>query len=424
MKTNIRIPIIITIAVIILCCFGYVLKRNDPTDPGFLGTAEFYYETNDDNADVDWTEYIPVFHYWVDIEPDHYLFETPTAEQVVTWKTLCESRNPVDSAMRRSVQGYYLNMNHYMTVNDFVELWYHEDSYVDNDSLTLWRLAQYDFGYSQNIYSNDSEYDRFSQLRNIIQSLCTYEAGSQWELNFQSGLESDLQKFYARMLVKEAVRHADVLLKEALLLEEEAWSDYHSALDSAFRVIDGDEHGMIGSAWPMAVAGIARDDAETRAISLEDFYFALTDSLDYGPAGSHRKSMIGEYEIQRYTQVSEDAVIKEYGNFMGFLSDKDFFDPEFSYPLSVRQRALSLELNTWKEWMSARKRVSSLLSGLCKDIYDNSTNNVRRRKLIMLKNRYQGFGLTSGDIMKCTLPYSCDDSEIAGFTFERNWNSL
>ena len=84
MKTNIRIPIIITIAVIILCCFGYVLKRNDPTDPGFLGTAEFYYETNDDNADVDWTEYIPVFHYWVDIEPDHYLFETPTAEQVVT----------------------------------------------------------------------------------------------------------------------------------------------------------------------------------------------------------------------------------------------------------------------------------------------------------------------------------------------------
>lgn len=424
MKTNLRIPVILTIAVAFLCAYGCKLRRGNPSDPGFLRNAELYYETHDENSVVDQTEFIPVFHYWEDIEPGHYLFEDPTPEQVSRWKALCEDRNPADSAMRCSVQGDYLNMNQYMTAHDFVELWYHDDSYADNDSLTLWRLAQYDSGFSHNIYSEDSEYDRFSQLKNIIQSLCLFEAGSQWELNFQAGLEQDFQRFYDRMLVREAVRHSDKLVKEALLHEEEAWSKYHAALDSAFRVIDGDAHGMVGSAWPMAIAGIAQDDAETRAVSLEDFYFAMTDSLDYGPAGSHRKSMIGEYEIERHAPVGEGDVIREYARFMGFLSDRDFFDPEFSYPLTVRRKALSDERDAWKEWMSSRRLVSSRLTGLCKDAYDNSTNNVRRRKLIMLKNRYQGFGLTSGDIMDCILPYTCKDSEMDGFSFEKRWNAI
>ena len=74
--------------------------------------------------------------------------------------------------------------------------------------------------------------------------------------------------------------------------------------------------------------------------------------------------------------------------------------------------------------MAARRTVSSLLSGLCKETYDNATNNVRRYKLIMLKNRYQGYGLVSGDILDCILSYDCSDSEIGVFSFERNWNNL
>ena len=109
---------------------------------------------------------------------------------------------------------------------------------------------------------------------------------------------------------------------------------------------------------------------------------------------------------------------------MGFLSDRDFFDPDFSYPLTVRRKALADERDAWKEWMSSRRLVSSRLTGLCKDAYDNSTNNVRRRKLIMLKNRYQGFGLTSGDIMDCILPYTCKDSEMDEFSFEKRWNAI
>ena len=55
---------------------------------------------------------------------------------------------------------------------------------------------------------------------------------------------------------------------------------------------------MVGSAWSMAISGIAYDNALMRELSLEDLYFALTDSLDYQFA--HKRSMIGEYEIERH----------------------------------------------------------------------------------------------------------------------------
>ena len=67
---------------------------------------------------------------------------------------------------------------------------------------------------------------------------------------------------------------------------------------------------------------------------------------------------------------------------------------------------------------------SSLLNGLKKDCYDNATNNVRRKKLIMLKNRYQGYGVTSEDIMSCLIPYTASDVELNGPSFDEKWKSL
>lgn len=422
MRTDIRISLAVTVAVALLCLYGCRLRRTQPAETGFFPTAELYYETNDENSDVDWSEEIPVFHYWEEIDQDHYLFDAPSPEQVARWKALCEERNPADSVWRTAVQGPYLNMSQYMTVHDFIELWYHEDSYLLNDSLTLWRLAQYDNRNTGNIYSNDSEFDRFQQLKNTISGLCLFEGDSQWALNFQAGLEEDFQMFYDRLLVREAVRHSEDALAEALLHEQDAWLGYHAALDSAFRAIDGGAVGMVGSAWPMAISGILEKDALMRARSLEDFYFALTDSLDY--ENVHRRSMIGQYDIERHAPVGEGKVLAEYRRFMEFFNDKDFFEPEFNYPVPVLRRILSEEMEAWKGWMASRRAVSTLLTGLCKDVYDNSTNNVRRDKLIMLKNRYQEFGLTSESINECLLSYGCDDSEIDGFSFEKKWNAL
>ena len=421
MHTLTRLSLIVALTSVALGTCG-CRQRNGgaPAPVPAADSLELFTQRAAADADVDWDEEIPVFHLWRDIPSGDYYFDVPSVEQVGEWKSLCEERNPLDSVPRRYVQDYFGHMNQYVTVNDFIELWYHDSSHREDDGLTTWRLMQYD---PDTFFPPDSEFDKFFAIRNVIQGLLLYEPQSQWDLNCHSGLEADFQEYYGRLLVREAVRHTeDGRLADALVREQEAWEGYHAALDSAFRVIDGSPDGAVGSAWPMAICGILLDDARTRAVSLEDFYFALADSLDYEVR--NRRSVIAQYDIERHARVTDGAVLDEYRRFMAFFGDGSFFDPVFGYPEAELRKALGDERAAWQAWMSSRRQVSSLLSGLCKETYDNATNNVRRRKLIMLKNRYEGYGLASGDVLGCLLPYDCADSEIGTFSFEERWRSL
>ncbi len=416
MKTLLRLSIVLTLAASLFPFQGCKLHKKVSGEASNISDA--YYEQINEGADIDWDEIIPLFHHWREISPSDFFFDIPSKEMIDRWKAICEDRNQLESESRRYVQGYYANMNQFMTVKDFYELWYRDESYLLDDDLTTWRLMQYD---SLSFIQPDSEFDKFYTLKNAIQGLLLYEPQSQWDMNFHAGLECDFQEYYDRVLYREAVRHSDGKLASALKKEQESWLCYHSALDSAFRVIDGDPNGMVGSACPMAISGIAYDDAVMRAFSLESFYFALTDSLDYKV--SHKKSLIGQYDIERHAQISNVMVLNEYRKFMEYFKDETFFDPEFSYPAADLRKALEIEMKAWQGWMATRVYVSSCLSGLCKECYDNSTNEVRRHKLIMLKNRYQGFGITSQFILDCLLSYSCQDAEIESFSFEKNYKT-
>ena len=374
---------------------------------------ELFYKHTDTTNNA-WNDSVRVFHYWRDIENGDYLFDAPTDEQVSSWKKLCEERIHYDSEQNTGVPGYYLNMNQYVSIYDFVELWYSDNSYIDNIDLTLWRLAQYDYDSS---YSPDSEYDRFYYLKNAIQGLCLFDAQFQFELNLKAGLDADFQEFYDKVLVREALRHSSNDIAKALEDEETAWQSYHAELDSTFRIIDGTPNAFVGSAWPMAISGIAYDDAQMREESLADFYFALTDSLDYKIR--HKKSVIGEYDLVKHSTIQDERVLKEYRLFMDSLEEDDLY-----YPIPERRKALERDMNAWKKWMERRATVSSLLAGLCKEVYDNSTNNVRRHKYIMLKNRYQGYGLTSQDVMECLIPYIASDDDLNGASFDERWKRL
>ena len=388
-------------------------KSSHQADTAMRISSNMYYEIVTDTASIDWSEEIQVFHHWKEIPQEDYLFSSPTAEQVASWQSICEKENPSDTLWRSLVQKDCLNMNHYMTIHDFMNVWPQQEPYGSDDAFTLWRLEQFD----TDIRSIDSEFDRFQYFKNAIQSLCNYDAYFQFEMNFQAGMEQLLQELYDRTMIREAVRHSQPQVSEALEKENLAWEEYHAQLDSTFRIIDGDIHGLVGSAWSMAISGILYDDALIRETSLADFYFALTDSLDYEVR--HKKSMIGYYELEKHTEIPEEKVLREYRSFMNSLEED-----EFSHPISQRKKVLEMEMNAWNKWMRSRKEVSSLLSGLVKECYDNSTNNVRRMKLIMLKNRYEGYGITSGDILSCLLPYSASDSELNGPSFYEKWKSI
>ena len=375
---------------------------------------EHLYHRHTDTTSNAWNDTVHVFHYWRDIENGDYLFESPTDEQVAFWKRLCEEKNQYDAEQNTGVPRYFLDMNQYVSIYDFAGLWYLDDSYFDNLDLTLWRLAQYDY---DSRYSPDSEYDRFHYLKNVIQGICLFDAQYQFELNLKAGLEADFQEFYDKVLVREAIRHSSSDIAKALDDEDVAWQSYHAELDSTFRIIDGNPSGLVGSAWPMAISGIAYDDAQMREESLADFYFALTDSLDYEIR--HKKSVIGEYDLVKHSTIKEERVLKEYRLFVDSLEEDDI-----NYPVPERRRALARDMNAWKQWMISRAKVSSLLTGFCKEVYDNSTNNIRRHKYIMLKNRYQGYGLTSNDVMECLIPYTALDEELDGPSFDERWKML
>ena len=429
MKT--RIKIAFAVAVAGLTVLGFYGIRNQPPGctyieapdkglkaPEYMTCAERYYENIGEDADVDWEELIPVFHHWRDIPSFDYYFDAPSNATIEGWKALCVERNPQDSVSRRSVQGNFANMNQYMTVNDFIGLWYRDESRLHDDELTTWRLMQYD-SLSLNAVP-DSEFDKFYGIKNAIQGLLMYEPQSQWDMNFCSNLEESFGEYYDRLLVREAMRHSDMSLADALKKEQEAWLTYHSTLDAAFRIIDGNPLGMTGSAWPMAICGILRDNADMRSLSLEDFYFAMTDSLDYHIA--HKRSYIGEYEIERHDPVDDGRVLEEYRRFMDFCKEERFFTPGESYSVEELRGVLEDEMRAWQGWMYSRRAVSSRLTGLCKDCYDNSTNNVRRHKLIMLKNRYQGYGVVSQSMLDALLTYGCPDSEVESYDFaEKFW---
>ncbi len=403
-----------SVFVIVCLCGCGQHQKNRASSEGIAAPIEektdidIYYRHTDTTSSA-WNDTVRVLHHWYSIEDYEYLFGAPSGRQIAEWKQLCSDRNPIDSSIVIGVPASYRDMNQYVTMQDFIELWYHDDSKFLDDDLTLWRLAQYCNNEGYDI--PESGIDQFNYLKHSYSELLCYDPQFQYEMNLFAGLEADFQEFYDRVLVREAIRQSSPSVANALEKEERAWQSYHKELDSTFRVLDGNPSGAVGSAWPMAISGIAKDDAEMREESLYDYYYALTDSVEY--VIEHIESVICEDGLKKPGEISNEEVLNEYRRFMDSLDEDEFY-----YPIPKRIKALERDLATWENWMRSRRVVSSLLTGPCKYAYDNSTNSIRRHKYIMLKNRYQGYGITSGDVMECLIPYTASDEEVQGPSFD------
>lgn len=390
-----QISIILSIVSLFVSCRN--TKKNDSGEE-YIRMRESYYAPIEDYKG----SHIRIFRYWKEMEGNDYLFGKPTYEQSEEWMRLCRVANPVYEIDVRELVGYE-SINQFVTVQDFYGLWYNRgDSLKLNDDLTLWRLEQYDTV----SHSPNSEYERFSILKERIDRLTEFEPQFQVDMNIRASFRADLQEFYDRVLLQEVEKHIEDSVAADLIRENEAWLNYHAAIDSAFRVIDGNPNSWEGSAWSMSISGIREDDALIREFSLSDFYYTLTD----GPE---------KFDMERHVNLTEQKVLNEYKRFID-----SFVEDEAYYPVPKRMEALSFEIEAWKNWMYARNSVSSLLSGQFKEIYDNATNNVRRMKYIMLKNRYNGYGVTSNEVYELLIPYTVSDEELDGPSFDEKWNHL
>lgn len=395
----IRIVILATLAALVASC-GNNRKMKGGIDSKDNYVDEYYAGLNDTLLSSRKDEII-VKHYWREIEPGDYLFGEPDDCRIEEWKNLCSGETPEgEHVSPKSLIGYK-SINQYVTVQDLYSLWYYDSTNRYNDELSLWRLEQYDTA----SHSPASERERFDILKTRIQSLCDFEPQFQIDLNNHAGFLADFQEFISRLFFKEVISNSDSLVVMALMKENEEWLNYHAAVDSAFRIIDGDPSGRDGSSWSMAISGIRGDDAMIREHSLSDYLFHLKGELD-------------DCDIVRHVTVSDQKVLREYRRFMS-----TFKDDEYSYTPAERRAVLGDEMDAWKRWMDVRDSVSGLLSGSRKAVYDNCTNNVRRMKYIMLKNRYEGYGVTSDDVWRMRIPYTVPDEDLDGPPFDERWKA-
>ena len=340
---------------------------------------------------------IYISHSWRDVGEGAYLFDAPSSEQIERWKKLCEDLNPPFYTQDTSIRSRFSSINQYITLLDIKYLWHGDDSHKEDSELSLWRLTQYDESLT---HAQESEQDRFYHFKESLKRLSDFEPMTQCEESDKASLEADFQEFYVRVMTREAIRHSHPEISRALMKETKAWKEYHKQVISTYQIINDDLDSLCGFGWSMYISGIRNDNAKMREESLSDFYIALTDK-------KYPSS------LERHRLFSERKVKKEYTQFIDSLCEEGHHRP-----LQERKEALIQEMETWENWMRCRAALSSRLTGLCKTAIDNSTNNIRRYKFIMLKNRYDNYGIVSRETFEQTIPYSISDEKL--FTLVEN----
>lgn len=360
--------------------------------------VDHYFETMPGGTDVDWNELFEIEHRWREIPDSEYLFGAPDSADVVRWKALCEEGVGRDSVIRFELQVSYRDMNQWVAVHDLQQaLWWTEPR--EGDPFILWRIAQYDTVRHRPATLRE----RFDCLRGAVDSLMEYEEPYQVSLNNQTYLQADLEEFRGRMLLRELMDRSGGRLRRALADEDATWRSYRDEAQAAYQVLQGDPTDE-ASSWPMCPAGFREDGARLRQRSLEDLLYFMAD---------------GEPPRDVQTRLWNSYVEKGYGEFM-----KSLAEDEYHFGVEERKRALQGERAAWLRWLGARYGVSSRLTGKARAAWDNSTRAACRMKYIMLKNRYEGYGITAHSVYDSLIPYDAPDEELDGPSFEERWEAI
>lgn len=328
-----------------------------------------------------------VSHQWHDCG---YLFGRPDESKVNQWKNLCCENICYGSRE----EGEYGTPERMLAILDFYKFLGDEGHSEEEDDFTLWRLSEYMPTYE----SLPDEYTRFRRLDVQIDSILNYEPFTQCSLNDRAYFEYFFVKTRANTMYKRLSARIDSL---ASLLDKEnrAYWRYHDIQTECYDTV------FIGHDWfssePMSIHGMATDDVRMRQKSLEAFYFFVTD-----------RNRTAD-RIEKHITITMKMINDEYDHFISELPTKEYF-PEnpVLYPLPVRQRKLNDDRQAFCQWMNERRKISAVLTGTAKFSFDRATNNARRCKLFMLKNRYEGYGIGSETYFADLLQRDCTDKQL------------
>ena len=332
---------------------------------------------------------------WRNADSIPYLFGKPSKDKIAEYQRRFDSLHFTERYGFYDRIEYFRDIPHIIAVNDFVALWFaNETPYQDDLDMILWRINEC---YPLNCSTSETElYQRFSKQ---IDSLLSYSLGWQWDYNMHASLAALLHQYKVE-IYNHRLLDCSNEFKDILIAEHCAWKEYEEALhDVCDKVIIGKDGG---SGAPMAYGEFFIESYEQRLISLTDYYFTLGDS-NYQPT-------------ERHAQISDKMIHRAYSDFFDELINSDYED----YRVEEKQS----DMRFWDKWMAERRKVSAQLPMPLKKVYDNCTNNLKRRKLIQIKSRYWGYGICSGFELDCILKKDCSDEELFNYDYQARYDAL
>ncbi len=188
-------------------------------------------------------------------------------------------------------------------------------------------------------------------------------------------------------------QYADNFPSSLIKKELDLWKEYDSiALEVYKRIF---MTGICGSAAPMGLFEFAYDIADQFLTS-----FA--------------------YKGTQHMLIADRAIEEAYTRFMNHAIEDDYVEDDpnnWYFSLDEKKNCLAEEQASWNRWIRYREEVSSVLQGKDKKQYDMRTNELRRMKLIQLKNQYQWYGINSDEWFDNQLDPQCSDRELRNYTF-------
>lgn len=331
---------------------------------------------------------------WRDADSIPYLFSKPSKDKIAEYQRRFDSLHRTERYGFYDRIGYFRDIPHITAVNDFVTLWSAtETPYQDDLDMILWRINE-----CYPLNCSTSEIERFQRFSEQIDSLLSYSLGSQWDANIQAWLATKLHECKVE-IYNNRLLDCNNMFKDILVSEHSVWKEYEEALyDICDKLVVG-KHG--GSGAPMAYGDFFIESYEQRLLSFLDYYFTLIDS--------------NFQLIEKHRVIPDKMMQKAYSDFYDDLINSDFED----YSVEEKRCALNNDMRFWNKWMAERQKISKQLSLPFKTIYDNCTNNLKRRKLIQLKNQYldhwTGIPQSTADVL---LQQDCSDEELFNYDYQ------
>lgn len=347
-----------------------------------------------------------------------YLFGKPSARKIKEYKQFFEKLrqsedydfetllfNPEDDDSASNILCCDLGLLYF---NDKIKI-----SKSMKTNLTLWRLNQFT---PIQLDSGETEINRYDKFQRQINS--AIKAMPFWHCYWES-IEHWLSYYIPQNLYQERLMSilSNKTLKALLQAEIEASEryDWHQ-----YKIAHFDSYSGVYATVNYVSNNVVETWQPLYLQSLLDFYFSLTTPDIYIPEqhwyvsdNAIRKAYTHAEELWSIPDIDESQC-SEYKTYLN-EGKTEYTVDTVRYQADI-YRLFQTDRQLWRNWMRARARISNGLTGYVKAIYDNTTNNIKRHKLILLKNHFLNYTTplnqqSNGSV----LFFDCTDKELQNF---------